>query len=110
MVPAPWRSRRGRPLVNSNPCAHDCSNVRTRHRLAAFTRPRRYRLDRRSLSPEREPPRRVPGLLSWRRLAAEPFVCFLLLFAIMAAMMCIAAVHRTGMSRALLGNWADVRW
>ena len=84
--------------------------MRTRHRPAAFSRPRRYRFERRSLSLEREPPRRPPGLLSWRRLVAEPFVCFLLLFAIMMAMMCIAAVHRTGMSRALLGNWADVRW
>lgn len=84
--------------------------MRTYLRPSSVARVRQARPLRHVVYPAREPARPRVGLLSWRRLAAEPFVCFLLLFAIMMAMMAIAAVHRTGMSRALLGNWAHVRW
>jgi t-SNARE complex subunit (syntaxin) len=40
----------------------------------------------------------------------QPFACWLIVFLAMMLCMMIGAVHHVGGDRALLGNWANVRW
>ena len=66
------------------------------------------------LNPHRfaeRPSRRAEGVFSPRRILREhPFICFLALLLAVAVLMCVGAVHRTGMDRILLGSWGRISW
>lgn len=54
---------------------------------------------------------RPEGLFSPHRVLREhPLICFLALLLAVAALMCVGAVHRTGMDRILLGSWGRISW
>ena len=72
----------------------DCSNMESNpHRLGE------------------RPLRCAEGVFSSRRVLREhPFICFLALLFGVAALMCVGAVHNTGMDRILLGSWGRLSW